>query len=186
MLSQIFMVERWKLNNPIVDCQMNVHVFGATSSPGCSNYALKKTSVDYKHVYGSEASNTLQQNFYIDNLLKSVKIEEEAIELIKSIKLLCKFSGFNLTKLLSNNKDVLETISDCNRKKKVTEQLTNHSLPTKAALGVCWYVERDVFTFRRKLKEKPGTRRGMLSTLSSIFDPLGLVSPFILKGKKIL
>ena len=47
-------------------------------------------------------------------------------------------------------------------------------------------MEKDVFTFRVKLKEKPGTRRDMLSTLSSIFDPLGLVSPFIRKGKKIL
>ena len=30
------------------------------------------------------------------------------------------------------------------------------------------------------------TRRGILSTVSSIFDPLGLVSPFILTGKRIL
>ena len=178
----------WKdgnYDNPIVYCQMNVHVFGATSSPGCSNYALKKTSVDYKHVHGLEASNNLQRNFYVDDLLKSIKNEEKAINLIKSIKLLCKCGGFNLTKLLSNNKEVLETISDCYRKKKVTEQLTNHSSPTEAALGVLWDLEKDVFTFIRvKLKEKPGTRRGMMSTLSSIFDPLGLVSPFILKGKK--
>ena len=132
-----------------------------------------------------EASKTLQQNFYVDDLLKSVKNEEEAIELIKSIKLLCKCGGFNLTKLLSNNKEVLETISDCDRKK-ATEQLTNHSSPTETTLGVCWDVEKDVFTFRVKLKEKLGTRWGMLSTLRSISDPLGLVSPFILKGKKIL
>ena len=32
--------------------------------------------------------------------------------------------------------------------------------------------------------EKVGTRRGILSTLSSIFDLLGLVSQFILNGKK--
>ena len=179
----------WKdgnYSNLIVDCQMNVHVFGPTSSPGCSNYALKKTSVDYKHVYGLEAFNSLQWSFYVDDLLKSVKNEEEAMELIKNIKLLCKCGGFNLTKFLSNNKEVLKTISDCDRKKKVTEQLTNDSSPTEAELGVLWDVEKDVFTFRVKLKEKPGTRRGMLSTLSSIFDPLGLVSPSILKGKKIL
>ena len=40
--------------------------------------------------------------------------------------------------------------------------------------------------FRVNLKKKTGTRRGMLSILSSIFDPLGLVSPFVLKGRKIL
>ena len=101
----------------------------------------------------------------------------EEIELIKNIKLLFKCGGLNLTKFLSNNKEVLETISDCDRKKKVTEQLTNYSSPTEAALGVLWDVEKDMCTFSVKLKEKPGTRRGMLSTLSSIFDPL-IISQF--------
>ena len=32
------------------------------------------------------------------------------------------------------------------------------------------------------LKDKPATKRGILSKLSSVYDPLGLVSPFILKG----
>ena len=73
------------------------------------------------------------------------------------------------------------------RRKGVDEQqLTNQTLPTEAALGVLWDVENDMFIFRVNLKEKPGTRRGMLSILSSIFDPLGLVSPFVLKGRKIL
>ena len=71
----------WKdgnYNNPIIDCQMNMHVVGATSSPGCSNYALKKTSTDYKDVYGFQASETLQRNFYVDDLLKSVKVKNKA------------------------------------------------------------------------------------------------------------
>ena len=180
----------WKdgnYDNPIIDCQMNVHVFGATSSPGCSNYALKRTSIDYKDVYGFQASETLQQNFYVDDLLKSVKSEEQAIKLIEKIKLMCKSGGFNLTKFLSNSKTVLETIPAYDRRKGVDEQqLTNQTLPTEAALGVLWDVENDMFIFRVNLKEKPGTQRGMLSILSSIFDPLGLVSPFVLKGRKIL
>ena len=61
--------------NPVTDCEMNVHVFGATSSPGCSNYALKKTSVEYKEQYGEEASKTLRRNFYVDDLLKSVRTQ---------------------------------------------------------------------------------------------------------------
>ena len=65
-------------NNPIIDCQMNVHVFGASSSPGCSNYALETTSTDYKDVYGFQASETLQRNFYVDDLLKSVKVKNKA------------------------------------------------------------------------------------------------------------
>ena len=36
------------------------------------------------------------------------------------------------------------------------------------------------------MQDKPLSRRGILSTVSSVFYPLGLVSPFILVGKQIL
>jgi len=36
------------------------------------------------------------------------------------------------------------------------------------------------------MKDRPLTRRGILSTVSSIYDPLGLVAPFLLRGKRIL
>ena len=36
------------------------------------------------------------------------------------------------------------------------------------------------------LRDKPCTRRGILSTISFIFDPLGFVSPLLVQGKSIL
>ncbi len=54
------------------------------------------------------------------------------------------------------------------------------------ALGVYWDVQNDNFTFKISLSDKPPTKRGILSTLSSIFDPLGIVSPFILKARKLV
>ena len=37
-----------------------------------------------------------------------------------------------------------------------------------------------------KLVEKPSTRRGLLSMLSSVYDPLGLGAPFVLNGREII
>ena len=56
----------------------------------------------------------------------------------------------------------------------------------ETALGVLWNIEEDVFKFKVNMKEKPKTRRDMLSTLSSVYDPLGFVAPFIPQGKRIL
>lgn len=60
------------------------------------------------------------------------------------------------------------------------------SFQSKERLGVHWYVESDTFQFRITLKERPLTRRGILSTILSVYDPLGFLAPCILVGKHIL
>ena len=57
-----------KYENLVADCEMNGQVFCATSSPASSNYALKKISFACKEVCGSKASETLRQNFYVDDM----------------------------------------------------------------------------------------------------------------------
>ena len=59
-------------------------------------------------------------------------------------------------------------------------------LPIERALGIQWCAETDCFRFSVMIKANPPTRRGMLSTISSIFDPLGFIAPFILVAKRIL
>ena len=49
-----------------------------------------------------------------------------------------------------------------------------------------WCIESDSFKFRINVKEKPVTRRGILSTVCSIYDPLGFLAPFILPAKMLM
>ena len=60
------------------------------------------------------------------------------------------------------------------------------TMPDELALGVFWSVHEDVFGFRVALTDKPPTRRGALSALNSIYDPLGMAAPFLLPGKLIM
>ena len=73
----------------VEDFEMKVHVFGATSSPSCCNYALKRTAVDNGNKYHPDVT-TMLQNFYVDNLL-SVKDVQTAIRLLYDIIRLCKW-----------------------------------------------------------------------------------------------
>ena len=97
---------------------------------------------------------------------------------------MCKSGGCHLAKFLTNSKKVLEAVPACDRRKSVAEcNFNNQSLPAETALGVLWNIEEDVLTFKVNMKEKPKARRGMLSTLSSVYDPLGFVAPSILHSK---
>ena len=166
---------------------MAVHLFGAASSPGCANLVLKKTADDFEKVFGSEAAEFVQNDFYVDDRLKSVPTPTEAIELIRNTKALCKEGGFHLHKLVSNEKAVLDTVPTNERAKGIQNlDLEQDSLPIERALGVQWCVESDTLQSRADLTYQPQIRRGILSTVSSVFDPLGVLSPLVLVGKRIL
>lgn len=59
-------------------------------------------------------------------------------------------------------------------------------MPVQRSLGTYWCIESNIFPFRIELRDKPATRSGILSTVSSVYNPLGAVSPVILDGKQIL
>ncbi|KAK3085303.1 hypothetical protein FSP39_001304 [Pinctada imbricata] len=167
--------------------RMTVHLFGAKSSPGCANYALKKAASDLESKYGSDVTDFIQRDFYVDDGLKSLPTAEECISLIERSVALCKESGLFLHKFVSNSKEVLTTIPQEIRAKEIANiNIHCDKLPVERTLGIQWCVESDSFQFRIILSDRPFTRRGVLSTLSSVYDPLGFVAPFILLGKQIL
>ena len=109
------------------------------------------------------------------------------MKLIKDVKEMCRRGGFNLNKFLFNSKEVIHSIPNEDRADDIRNlNLDQAFLPVEHALQVQWCIKNDSFNFRITLKDKPCTKRGILSTVSSIFDPLGFVAPIPLEGKKIL
>ena len=165
--------------------QMGVHLFGAVSSPSCANFALRKAAVDNSQHFDSEAINTVNRNFYVDDCLNSVPGEEEAIRLTGDLRRLLEKGGFNLTKWVSNSRRVIESLPVSERAG-TFKDLHDGQLPVERALGVRWDVERDKFCFKIEVRSKPLTRRGLLSVVCSLYDPLGFVAPIVLPAKVIL
>jgi hypothetical protein len=90
--------------------RMLVHLFGATSSPSCANYALRKTAQDYGHEFPPVVSRCVAQNLYVDDLLMSLPSEDEAISFVANISALCQKGGFTLSKWISNSRAVLANV----------------------------------------------------------------------------
>ena len=64
--------------------------------------------------------------------------------------------------------------------------LEKDSPPVQRSLGLNWNLQNDAFTFHVTSSHKPFTRRGVLATVNSLFDPLGLVAPITIRGKLLL
>ena len=97
------------LNQEPTQFRLKVHVFGAASSPSCSNYALRRIAQEENNA-SLMAKETILNNFYVDDVLKSVSDEATAIKLIQEIIVLLAEHGFNLTSFVSNSRCVLDAL----------------------------------------------------------------------------
>lgn len=165
--------------------EMRVHLFGGASSPSCANFALKKTARDNEADFNPKVIETVKRNFYVDDCLKSVSEEDEAVDLAKQLRELLGRGGFKLTKWLSNSRKVIESLPESERAS-IVKNLDFNSWSVERALGVQWNISSDQFCFKIVIKDRPATGRGILSIVSSVYDPLGFAAPFILQAKLIL
>ena len=98
------------------DYEMTAHVFGETSSPSCSNFALRRTAKDNEQQHGKEITRILDRSFYVNNLLISFPVVNQAVTAIEQLQELCR-RGFNLAKFIINKQQVIKLIPDDKRKK---------------------------------------------------------------------
>lgn len=111
----------------------------------------------------------------------------EAVAVVKKAVEICARGSVRLHKFLSNN--VLTAIPNSEHADAIKDldlQSNSVTLQVERALGVHCCLQNDEFKFTAKMKEQPLTRRGVLSNIASIFDPLGFLSPVVLVGKNIL
>ena len=79
--------------------------------------------------------------------------------------------GFNLTKFMSNNKDVINSIPQEARSKTISEiNVYEDILPAESVLGILWDPEFDLFKFKIQPYEGVSSKRNVLSVISRLYD----------------
>ncbi|XP_034005864.1 uncharacterized protein LOC117497939 [Trematomus bernacchii] len=161
-------------DNEIVDYWMTVHVFGNSPSPAVATYGLRKAAEQGETEHGTDSKEFVFRNFYVDDGLISVSKEDEAIDLLQRTKSLLAESNLRLRKIASNSARVMEAFPLEERTSDFKDlDLGADPLPLQRSLGISWELNNDSFTFKVSQDIKPFTRRGILSTVNSLFDPLG-------------
>ena len=82
---------------------------------------------------------------------------------------MCKAGGFHLSKFISNSKKLLLSIPKSQKRIGVKDQDPSGQLVNEKALGICWEIGEDAFTFKIKLDGRALNKRVMLPVISSIY-----------------
>ena len=170
---------------------------GDKPSGTIASLALRKTAQMKKEQYPIEYE-IIAKSSYMDDIIDCTDTLENAINITSNITNILKSSDFNMK----------QWVISCTHNTADTEWL-DFTNGTERVLGMNWVLQGDYFTFavrlnvskkRAKLRTEPDlsiknfdnlvpgtlTKRMLLSQLNGIFDPLGLVSPFIITGKILL
>nr|XP_049576325.1 uncharacterized protein LOC125968877 [Syngnathus scovelli] len=158
-------------NEAITEFRMKVPVFGNSPSPAIAIYGLRRAAELGEEEHGSKTKAFVFRNFYVD--------EEDARRMLAE-------ANIRLHKIASNVGRVMNAFPPEERATDLKDlDLDVDPPPLQRSLGVCWDLERDCFTFRVAKDTKPFTRRGILSVVNSLYDPLGFAAPVTIQGKAL-
>lgn len=141
-----------------------------------------------------ESSNVILDNSYVDEILFAVSSKFQAEKNVGEIDTILKAGGFPVKQWIMSGRQVKQSIVELHEEK---------------ILGIIWEPERDVFKFKAKLNFFPKvkgiykdkdltcdkvpsgiphilTQRMVLSQVSSIYDSLRLLTPFVLQSNLLL
>lgn len=184
-------------------------VFGLRPSPSILSSTIRH-HLNYCEELNPELSdviNLLRERLYVDDFLGGADSTKNAETIYKNSKEIMSQGGFNLRKWNSNSKEVLDVINSSEKSR--TESATktadftqedesyakstigpadNQDNKFVKVLGVNWNTETDDFLFNfnelvKYAKSLPVTKRSLLKLSAKVFDPLGLLSPFVIQMK---
>ncbi|XP_073763460.1 uncharacterized protein [Danio rerio] len=175
------------LDGQVEEFHMTVHVFGNCPSPSVAIYGLKRTAEEGEEEYGSDVREFIERHFYVDDGLKSFTSETQAIDVLRRTQKMLAQSNIRLHKISSNSPVVTSAFPHEDLATGLQGlDLGQHPPPMQHSLGLGWDLSTDQFSFQVEISDKPFTKRGVLSVINSLYDPLGFAVPVSIEGRSIL
>ena len=143
------------------------------------------------------------EGFYVDDLVSGGNTTEDAFEQYDKAKICMGNGGFRLRKWKTNDLKLRQKIEQSERsmhQSKIIPTVEEDETHAKSkldphsgakgekVLGLSWNIENDTIHFQfehisQKKERLEPTKRNLLSLLSSLFDPLGLISGVVVSMK---
>lgn len=166
-----------------MEYHMRVHIFGNSPSPSIAVYKLKRTAVAGEEEYGSNIRLFIERHFYVDVGLKSFSSTAEVIDVQCRAQQMLARSNLHLHKIASNSPIIMTAfLSEDLATTMQGLDLSVNSPTIQQSLGLCWDLSTDTFVFQVSISDKPYTKRKVLSTINSLYDPLGFIVLVSIEG----
>ncbi|XP_018371002.1 PREDICTED: uncharacterized protein LOC108766304 [Trachymyrmex cornetzi] len=176
---------RQSQDEPIKTFELLTVTYGTSSVSFLAIRALRKLAEDSADRY-SRAARLALRDFYVDDLVTGADSVEEALFIKQEITALLQEGGFELGKWSSNSLGLQDCNSSVEQKEFI---LSTDKGSEKRTIGIAWNCRADVFKYS-SINHLPAlevpTKRSILSRISLIFDPLGLLGPVTLLAKIIM
>lgn len=172
-------------SDPVTEYELSTVTYGVSSSPYLAIRTLHQLAVDHGDEYPRAAEAILHETF-MDDVTTGAPSVEDALKLKDDLIKLLSYAQLELRKWSSNSSSFLQTLpaDHCQSPKPFSEQNDKNMLKI---LGVQYDPKEDSFTYSHSpIVDTEHTKRSILSNVARIFDPLGWLTPVILKAKLLL
>ncbi|XP_055526953.1 uncharacterized protein LOC129719584 [Wyeomyia smithii] len=177
----------WR-NNPtdrLQTYQLRTVTYGTACAPFLATRVLNQLADDEADNYPL-ASRVLKRAFYVDDCLTGDDDKDRLSETCKQLNDLLHAGGFVLRKWSSSDPEILRHIPEA-----LYDQQDNLEIDKSCivkTLGLLWHPQSDYFGFKVPVltESNPVTKRIVLSEMSRLFDPMGLVGAVIVSVKIFL
>ncbi|XP_062558239.1 uncharacterized protein LOC134223119 [Armigeres subalbatus] len=170
---------------PITKYVLTTVTYGLSPSSFLATRTLYQLAEDEGSSYPL-AADALKQDFYMDDFIRGENSVDSAIQLRRQMTELLHRGGFRLRKWCSNFQEVLDGVPE----EDLAAQSNRTFDPdeTIKTLGLSWEPLTDQFRFDVNIgmKQSKITKRIILSEISRLYDPLGLIAPIVVRAKIIM
>ncbi|CAI6360469.1 unnamed protein product [Macrosiphum euphorbiae] len=164
--------------------QLNTVTYGVNCAPFLALRVLKDIAENECNDY-PEVRDGLKYQTYVDDICMGADTEEQLSSVQSDLIAVLGRSALELKKWSSNSPRVLSGVAATDRVSEVINFDDKGGGMVKV-LGLRWDPVKDIFGFDVHPVSKVITKRSVLSTIATIFDPIGFLAPVIFHAKHIM
>ena len=149
--------------------------FGVKPSP----HLLAATVAFHLKKSGTSTAMQILNSIYVDNVITGVNSTEEGLRFYSEAKEIFKEASMNLREWTSNDQSLISQIPQI-------DQAKGHEVKV---LGLNWDLRQDCLWIagaKKLLETTVKSKRDMLHAVASVYDPLGILSPVMIRLKILL